>query len=440
MSSEFDAAFTASESERRYWYRVVPALGVLILVSAIAKATVTLADNGLLLEAALDLVLLGSLGLVTLYIGLWLPNTSIRPAFYPRIVAWVGGGIGVMGIVLALRVLHPGVTVQFTFGTQAVLLAIGSIAGLGIGVHEAQALIRAEALAARNEELKRTERRLEEAVAQLEASNEQLEQFAYAASHDLQEPLRMVTSYLQLIEDRYGDELDEDCTEFIAYAVDGADRMDAMIDGLLEYSRVDTQGGSFEPVDLDAVLEDVCTDLQFMIEESDGTITRESLPTVEGDERQLRQVFQNLLSNAIEYSGDEPPRVHVSAERSAERAAEAEGESGGESRGTGAAWTISVRDEGIGIDPDDADRVFGVFQRLHSMNEHAGSGIGLALCERIVERHGGEIWVDTEPGEGSTFRFTLPSRGDASAASAPDVATRANESKARPERSDRRDD
>ncbi|NUB93898.1 PAS domain S-box protein [Haloterrigena sp. SYSU A121-1] len=234
------------------------------------------------------------------------------------------------------------------------------------------------------------ERQLSETVDELEASNERLEQFAYAASHDLQEPLRMVSSYLGLIESRYADELDEDGREFIEFAVDGADRMREMIDGLLEYSRIDTQGEPFEPVDLEAVFEDVLTDLQMMLEESDAAITAESLPTVRGDPTQLRQLLQNLLSNAIEYSGDEPPRVHLEAERRGRR------------------WRVSVEDEGIGIDPEDADRIFQVFQRLHSREEYDGTGIGLALCRRIVERHGGEIWVDAEPGEGATFSFTLP--------------------------------
>jgi PAS domain S-box-containing protein len=237
------------------------------------------------------------------------------------------------------------------------------------------------------------ERRLNETVADLEASNERLEQFAYAASHDLQEPLRMVSSYLQLIEGRYTDDLDADGEEFIAYAVDGAERMREMIDGLLEYSRIDSQGDPFEPVALDAVLEDVLTDLQVMIERSDAEITAESLPEVEGDPRQLRQLFQNLLSNAIEYSGDEPPRVHVSAERA------------------GRYWRVSVRDEGIGIPDDDSDRVFQVFQRLHGREEYDGTGIGLAICRRIVERHGGRIRVDSEPGDGATFTFTLPVEG-----------------------------
>ncbi|QSW98055.1 PAS domain S-box protein [Haloterrigena alkaliphila] len=240
----------------------------------------------------------------------------------------------------------------------------------------------------------------------LEESNERLEQFAYAASHDLQEPLRMVTSYLQLLENRYGDELDDDGREFIAFAVDGAERMREMIDGLLEYSRVETRGDPFEPVELDAVLDDVLADLQLQIEESDADISVPSLPRVRGDRSQLRQVFQNLLSNAIEYSGDEPPRVDVSAERCEARSASER--SGETAENGGSQWTVSVRDEGIGIDPDDADRVFEVFQRLHSHEEHAGTGIGLALCRRIVERHGGEISVESEPGEGSTFSVTLP--------------------------------
>ncbi|QLK27255.1 PAS domain S-box protein [Natrinema zhouii] len=237
------------------------------------------------------------------------------------------------------------------------------------------------------------ERRLNETVSELEASNERLEQFAYAASHDLQEPLRMISSYLQLIESRYAAELDADGREFIDYAVDGANRMSEMIDGLLEYSRIDTQGDPFEPVDLDAVLADVLTDLQMMVEQSDAEIAVEPLPEVQGDSRQLRQLFQNLLSNAIEYSGDKSPQVDVTAEQ------------------RGRNWEISVRDDGIGIDPDDQDRVFQVFQRLHTREEYDGTGIGLALCRRIVERHGGEIWVDAEPGEGSTFTFTIPADG-----------------------------
>ncbi|ELY92161.1 PAS/PAC sensor signal transduction histidine kinase [Natrialba hulunbeirensis JCM 10989] len=235
----------------------------------------------------------------------------------------------------------------------------------------------------------------QEYIDDLQQSNERLEQFAYAASHDLQEPLRMVSSYLQLIDQRYADELDADGQEFLEYAVDGAERMRSMIEGLLQYSRVESQGDPFDAVDLDVVVADVLGDLQLSIEEHGATITTDSLPTVEGDASQLRQVFQNLIDNAIEYSGDDPPRIHITAER------------------TGNNWRVTVRDEGIGIDPEDADRVFEVFQRLHTRDEHAGTGIGLALCRRIIERHTGEIQVDSEPGQGAAFSFTLPALDDA---------------------------
>ncbi|WP_254862236.1 PAS domain-containing sensor histidine kinase [Halovivax gelatinilyticus] len=224
----------------------------------------------------------------------------------------------------------------------------------------------------------------------LQESNERLEQFAYAASHDLQEPLRMVSSYLSLLERRYADELDDDAQEFIEYAVDGADRMRDMIEGLLAYSRVETRGEPMAPIDLGCVLNDVLDDLQLQVEETEASVEVDPMPRVEGDPAQLRQVFQNVLENAIEYHGDDSPRIDVTATRLDDR------------------WRISIHDEGIGIRPDDHDRVFRVFQRLHSHEEHAGTGIGLALTRRIVERHGGEIWVDSEPGEGSTFHLTLP--------------------------------
>ncbi|RDI71406.1 sensor histidine kinase [Halopelagius longus] len=230
----------------------------------------------------------------------------------------------------------------------------------------------------------------------LKESNERLEQFAYAASHDLQEPLRMVSSYLRLLERRYSDDLDEDAREFLEFAVDGADRMRDMIYGLLAYSRVETKGEPLEPVDLNEVVGDVLEDLDVQITESGPDIEIEELPRVMGDKGQLRQVFQNLISNALEYSGNDPPQVRISAERNS------------------STWEVSVRDEGIGIEPDEQDRIFEVFQRLHAPDEYEGSGIGLALCERIVERHGGDIWVESEPGEGSTFSFTLPAADDRS--------------------------
>ncbi|QKY19355.1 PAS domain S-box protein [Halolamina sp. CBA1230] len=223
----------------------------------------------------------------------------------------------------------------------------------------------------------------------LERSNERLEEFAYAVSHDLNEPLRMVSSYLQLIDERYGEELDGDGEEFLEYAVDGAERMREMIDGLLEYSRIETRGDPFEPVDLNDVVDAVSEDLQVKLAESGADVTVASLPIVEGDASQLRQVFQNLLENAIEYSGDGDPTVTIDAERD------------------GAEWVVAVSDEGVGIDPDQSERVFQMFERL-GRDDESGTGIGLALCERIVDRHDGEIWVDSEPGEGATFSVTLP--------------------------------
>lgn len=240
-------------------------------------------------------------------------------------------------------------------------------------------------------ERKHLEEELKGTVANLKASNDRLEQFAYAASHDLQEPLRMVSSYLQLLENRYADNLDDDAEDFIDYAVNGADRMRAMIENLLEYSRVTTGGGPFEPTDTEAIFEDVLDDLQLQIEETEAMITTDELPTVPADANQLTQLFQNLLSNALTYSGESPPQVHVSAER------------------TNDVWQFSVADEGIGIDPEYHDRIFAVFEQLHAGGDRSGAaGIGLALCERIIERHGGDIWIDSEPGEGTTFYFTVP--------------------------------
>jgi PAS domain S-box-containing protein len=230
-----------------------------------------------------------------------------------------------------------------------------------------------------------TERKMYER--KLAESNERLEQFAYAASHDLQEPLRMVSSYLQLIEQRY--ELDEDGQEFLEFAIDGSDRMRSMIDGLLEYSRVETQGDPLQSLKLETVLDDVREDLQVKIEETNATITVDSLPQITGDPHQLRQVFQNLIDNAIQYS-DGQPTVHIYAQQN------------------GTEWIISVEDEGVGIDVGDQERIFEVFQRIQ--RDGNGTGIGLALCKRIIERHGGEIWVESDPGEGATFAFTLPAQ------------------------------
>jgi PAS domain S-box-containing protein len=223
----------------------------------------------------------------------------------------------------------------------------------------------------------------------LRRSNAELEQFAYVASHDLQEPLRMVTSYLQLIERRYKGRLDADADDFIGFAVDGAERMKGLINDLLAYSRVGTRGGDFRPVDCNAVLDRVKQYLGLAIEENHATITSAHLPTILADEAQLVQLFQNLIGNAIKFHSDRPPHIHIDVQMDA------------------AEVLFSVRDNGIGIDPQFDQRIFVIFQRLHRKNEYGGTGIGLAICKKIVERHGGRIWVESLPGAGATFYFTI---------------------------------
>jgi PAS domain S-box-containing protein len=234
-----------------------------------------------------------------------------------------------------------------------------------------------------------SERRQAERAAELERSNAELETFAYVASHDLQEPLRMVTSYVQLLARRYQGRLDADADEFIGYAVDGATRMQALINDLLLFSRVGGQA-EHELVDLGACADRAVARLQEALDESGATVTRDELPTVRGDQARFVQLFQNLIGNGVKFRGDVAPAVHLGAERSA------------------GAWLLSVRDNGIGVAPEYQEQIFGIFKRLHTREKYAGTGIGLSICKKIVERLGGRIWVSSEPGRGSTFWFTLP--------------------------------
>jgi len=226
---------------------------------------------------------------------------------------------------------------------------------------------------------------------ELARSNVALQDFAYVASHDLQEPLRMVASYVQLLEHRYKGKLDADADEFIAYAVDGASRMQKLINALLAYSRVGTHGKHFEPTDCAVMLHQALANLQAAIEESGAAITYDPLPIVMADDSQIVQLFQNLIGNAVKFRGEDSPRIHVSAEQKTNQ------------------WVFSVRAEAFGINPEFFERIFNVFQRLHG-RDYPGTGIGLAICKRIVERHGGRIWVESEPGKGSIFYFTIPKR------------------------------
>jgi signal transduction histidine kinase len=230
---------------------------------------------------------------------------------------------------------------------------------------------------------------LEKHAEALARSNSELQQFAYVASHDLQEPLRTISSYVQLLARRYKSQLDGDANEFIGFAVEGTKRMQNLINDLLSLSRVGTRGLDLAPTDCAAVLQESLANLQAALTESGAEVTYDALPTVMADKPQLAQLFQNLVGNALKFHSGNAPKIHVSCQPN------------------GKECTIAVKDNGIGIDPRHAERIFQVFQRLHDREKYAGTGIGLAICKKIVERHGGHIWVESQPGEGATFLFNL---------------------------------
>jgi signal transduction histidine kinase len=301
--------------------------------------------------------------------------------------------VGLVGTIAAgalVRPLEALAREADTLGEGAAPVAlprstVPEIARLSMAFEEMQ-----RRLAARTAERQRAEEALKHHAQELVRSNDELEQFAYVASHDLQEPLRIVKSYLQLLVKRYAGQLDHDAGQFITYAVDGATRMQQLINDLLAYSRVGTRGSAFAATDAEAVLGEALGDLKMAMGECGAVVTHTPLPTVWADRSQLRQLFQNLIGNAIKFRNSARPQVHVSAERCAE------------------GWAFTFRDNGIGIAPEYADRIFEIFQRLHARSEYPGTGIGLAICKKIVERHGGRIWVESQPGQGATFRFTVP--------------------------------
>ena len=238
--------------------------------------------------------------------------------------------------------------------------------------------------------LKQAEDKLRVSLEDLKRSNKELEQFAYVASHDLQEPLRMVSSFAQLLERRYKDKLDQDAKDFIQFAVSGSIRMQRLINDLLIYSRVGTRGKEPEIIDSHSALGEALVNLGSAVEKANAIITNDDLPQVKADPGQMSQLFQNLIGNAIKFSGQDHPHIHISTQDK------------------GKEWVFSVKDNGIGIEPQYFERIFVIFQRLHGVDEYPGTGIGLALCKRIVERHGGRIWVESELGKGATFFFSLP--------------------------------
>ncbi len=249
-------------------------------------------------------------------------------------------------------------------------------------------------------EQKRADEKLRQTLDELANTNAELERFAYVASHDLQEPLRMVASYVQLLGIRYQGQLDADADEFIGYAVEGARRMQQLILDLLEYSRIGTRGSPRQPTDATVACQTAIQDLELAIAEIHATIECDPLPTVLADPSQLQQLFQNLIANAIKFHSAKPPHVRISARQTFE---------GSEtSKVSSKVWEFAVRDNGIGIEAEYFNKIFVIFQRLHTRKAYAGTGIGLAICKKIVERHGGRIWVESQLGHGATFYFTLP--------------------------------
>lgn len=311
-----------------------------------------------------------------------------------RALVWVP--LKVRGRVVGIMNVATARPIPFQPREVELLKAIGNV--IGVALENANLFEETER---RNREIKLAKEKLEMVnsaltvqAAELARSNTELQHFAYIASHDLQEPLRMVASYVQLLARRYKDKLDSDADEFIGFAVDGATRMQALINALLTYSRVGTQAKEFEPTDCDAVLDTILAGLKAAIEDSGAVITRDPLPTVMGDGTQLGQLFQNLVGNGVKFRGAAAPQIHISSRRN------------------GNGWIFSVRDHGIGIDSRYAERIFVMFQRLHAKGEYPGTGIGLAICKKIVERHSGQIWVESQPGDGATFFFTIPILGD----------------------------
>ncbi|HEY6764372.1 MAG TPA: ATP-binding protein [Candidatus Sulfotelmatobacter sp.] len=282
---------------------------------------------------------------------------------------------GALGEVTAVECLKKG-------ATDFVLK--GALARLPVAVHRA---LREQKM---RQEQKNAEESLARKVEELAKSNKELEQFAYVASHDLQEPLRMVAAYTQLLGERYRGQLDETADKYIGYAVEGAQRMQTLIQDLLAFSRAGRSNAPASDLDCNVVIKDVLLNLAAAVQESNAVVTFDTMPVVTADQSQVTQLLQNLVGNAIKFRNASGPVISVKAEPQ------------------GSLWQFSVQDDGIGIAPESAEGIFAVFQRLHTRTEYPGNGIGLSICKKIVEQYGGRIWVESAPSHGSTFKFTLP--------------------------------
>jgi PAS domain S-box-containing protein len=316
--------------------------------------------------------------------SVWIADVTARPDFLRAGIARDAGLRGAFALPVAVGDQVLGAVEFFSREAREPdqwLLQIAMSAGRQMG----QLMARREAEAAMRE----VNEELAVQAKELRRSNDELQQFAYVASHDLQEPLRMISSYTQLLQRRHGDKLDGDARDFMAFIVDGAARMKQLIEDLLEYSRVGTRGRELEPVESGGALDRALANLHGAREASQAQVTHGRMPAVIADSAQLAQLFQNLIGNAIKFRGPEAPRIHVEAETRPD------------------SWVFTVRDNGIGLEQQFAERIFMMFQRLHGKDEYPGTGIGLAICKKIVERHGGRIWVDSQPGRGATFGFTI---------------------------------
>ncbi len=360
------AGVIALQALTGYLYAARPFVGQMPLYAAIATM---LAAVGLLFVRAEDgfmaKVASNSFG------GLMARRLLPAAVIIPIALGW----LHLHGQRLGLYFLEPGLT----------LFALANVAFfVGVVWWSVNSLYRMDG------QRRQAERELKETAAKLQRSNADLEQFAYVTSHDLKEPLRAISGSVQVLQARFGGQLEPEAEEFIRHTVDGANRMQTLIDDLLTYSRLTTREAPLQPTNCGEVLREAIGNLAVPIKESRAVVTFDSLPTVPADRTQLLQVFQNLISNALKYRSERTPKIHVTVED------------------RGHEWQFSVRDNGIGIAPQYTDRIFKIFQRLHTRMEYPGTGIGLAVCKKVIERHGGRIWVESEPEEGSTFFFTLP--------------------------------